>query len=92
MSAQGADKLSPHTIEWTRPAIGAVAVNINEGDHSFADRPARALYVGTSGDVALTMYDGSEAVFAGVPAGILPVSFLAVLQSGTDAEGMVALF
>lgn len=53
----------------------------------------RALYVGGVGDVAVTMQDGGEVTFVGVPAGtILPIRVKIVKATGTDATDIVALW
>lgn len=53
----------------------------------------RALYVGGVGDVAVTMQDGGEVTFVGVPAGTtLPIRVKIVKATGTDATDIVALW
>ena len=37
-------------------------------------KPARSFYIGVSGNLALTMEDGTTTTFANVPVGIFPVS------------------
>lgn len=56
--------------------------------------PALALYVGTAGNVAVTMAGGgqSQVVFTAVPAGtLLPVATIAVAATGTTAGSIIAL-
>lgn len=54
---------------------------------------ARALYVGTSGDVEVTMKGGGDVVFNSVPAGfVLPVVVTHVLSGSTTASNIVALW
>lgn len=73
------------------PAQRAETVDASSGDDTLT-RVSRGLYVGTSGDVAVTMYGGGNVTFANVPAGtILPVRVTVVLNSGTTASDIVAL-
>lgn len=53
----------------------------------------RALYVGTTGDVAVVPMGGSSAVtFVGVPAGaILPIAVSKVMSTSTTASDIVGL-
>lgn len=55
---------------------------------------ARALYIGTAGDVAISpRRDMDPVVFKNVPAGtILPVHAAIVALTGTTASNIVALF
>ena len=53
----------------------------------------RALYIGGTGDVSVTMQDGGEVIFAGVPAGTtLPIRVKIVKATGTDASDIIALW
>ena len=55
--------------------------------------PARSLYVGGAGNVAVRFVDGSTVTFTAVPAGmILPVHVDRVLATGTTATGIVGLY
>jgi hypothetical protein len=55
-------------------------------------RPARALYVGTGGNVSVVMAGGQTVTFANVPAGmLLPIEVGRVLATGTTASNIVAL-
>lgn len=76
----------------TQSATGAVSVDVSAADQGF-DRAARALYIGGDGDVAVTMSEGQDVTFAGLPAGtILPVNVITVLNTGTTATNIVAMF
>lgn len=72
------------------PAFNAASVTPNDG----ADlaNVARALYIGTAGNLKVTTKGGSEITFANVPAGILPVSVSRVWATGTAASGIIALW
>jgi hypothetical protein len=55
--------------------------------------PCRALYVGTTGDIAVIAKGDTAAVtLFSVPVGILPVSVTRVLVTGTTASAIVALY
>jgi hypothetical protein len=76
----------------TQSATGAVAIDVSAADQSLG-RTCRGLWVGGAGDVAVTMEEGQSVTFAGIPAGsLLPVQVTAVLNSGTTATDMLALF
>jgi hypothetical protein len=49
------------------------------------------LYVGTGGDVAVTLVDGSQVTYKNVPAGMwLDVTTTLVLSTGTTASNIIA--
>jgi hypothetical protein len=71
------------------PAISAEAVTAND---STVLEPFRALYVGTGGDVVVTVLSGSDITFANVQDGsILPVGGTKVKSTSTTASDIVAL-
>lgn len=72
------------------PATKAVAITPSDS----ALVSARALYVGTAGDVAIAPHrDLDPVIFKNVPAGtILPVHAARVAATGTTASNIVALF
>jgi hypothetical protein len=76
------------------PAESFAAVTPGDTTASNFTKTARALYVGTAGDVAVVPKSGGTAVvFAAVPGGtILPVECVRVNADGTDADDIVALF
>lgn len=76
--------------DFTYSSKGGASVTPNDStDLSF---PARALYIGVAGNVAVYTADGSELTFVGVLAGtILPVQVYRVLSTGTTATSIVAL-
>lgn len=54
---------------------------------------ARALYIGTTGNVAVQADAQSSAVtFTNVPVGMFPVSAYKVMSTNTTASGIVALY
>lgn len=53
----------------------------------------RALYIGTTGDVAVTMADdGTVVTFVAVPVGILPIQVTKVMATNTTASNILALW
>ena len=72
------------------PADSAAAVT--PSDSTIVN--CRAIYVGTTGDVAVTTRDrGTAVTFVGVPAGtILPVQCSKVMSTNTTASDIVALY
>lgn len=54
---------------------------------------SRALFVGEAGTLAVRLADGTDLVFANLPAGaLLPIRVSHVLATGTSAAGVVALW
>lgn len=54
---------------------------------------SRALYIGATGDLTVTMNGGGNVTFVGVPAGmILPIRVTKVLATGTDADSIINLY
>lgn len=72
------------------PGYNAAPVTPDDG----ADLPiaSRAVYVGSPGDLVVTMVGGSTVTLRGVPAGILPLRVARVLATGTTAADLVAVW
>ena len=71
------------------PAGAAAAITPHDTTH-FA--PTRGLYVGTGGDVKVTMLDGTAITFTAMTAGIVhPLQVVMVFSTGTTASNIVAL-
>lgn len=71
---------------------GQGAIDITPSDSTIFDPLPRALWIGTGGDLSVTMADGSTGTFAGVPSGtLLPLSVSKVLAATTasDIEGIL---
>lgn len=73
----------------TLPAQGAYAVT--PSDSAALAKTVRGLYVGVTGNVAVTGLDGLNCTFTNVPVGILQVACSYVLSTGTTASGIVGL-
>lgn len=72
------------------PGYQAVAVTPNDGTD--LTTTSRALYVGTSGDLQLTLAGGNTVLLRNVPTGMLPLRVARVLASGTTATDIVAVW
>lgn len=73
-------------------ALGAYdAAAVTKSDTTIVN--CAAVYVGGTGDVAVTTAKGSVVTFPSVPAGtVLPVRCQKIMSTNTDATDMVALF
>lgn len=72
------------------PLTSAAAISPHD-DNDLANVP-REIYVGTGGDITLII-GGTTVVLVNVPDGArLPYRATRVLDSGTDAENMIALW
>lgn len=77
----------------TTPAAGAVAVTPSDTDNIFGSgdsRFSRAIYVGVSGDIKMTMSDDSVVTRKAVPVGEWPWCVKRIWATGTTATDMVA--
>lgn len=85
------DPFEQYSDSLTAPAKAAFSIIPDDS----ADLPAlaRALYVGTGGDLVLRAVDSdADATFANLPAGtILPVRVRAVRATGSTAANIVGL-
>lgn len=85
------DQQSGHSEAVEAPADDAVAVV--PSDTQDLVHVSRALYVGGSGNVAVTMRNGQQVTFAGVAAGsLLPIRVRRVRATGTTATSILSLF
>lgn len=72
-------------------AHGIVTVDISAADQALAV-PCRAIMVGVSGDVKVTMIDGSVGVLPALNPGIMyPVAATLIWKVGSTATGIKAL-
>lgn len=85
------DNFAKHYTELNSPAQDAYAVT--PSDSANLATFARSLYVGGSGNVAITTIKGSNVTFANVAGGtILPVRARKVLYTGTTATLIVGMY
>ena len=86
------DSFADHKVTLNSPAESAAAITPND-TNDLASIP-RAIYIGTSGDLAVIPKDGdAPVVFKSVAAGsILSVRAKRLMATGTTAGNLVALF
>ncbi len=85
------DKFQSLAAGLTAPASNAFSITPNND----SDLPAvtRALYVGVSGDLAVTMQSGETITLTNVMAGtLLPLRLARVTATGTTAQNLVGLY
>jgi len=79
----------PSTL--TGPATDASAVT--PSDTAVLPTTPRAIYVGNGGDLAVEMQGGQNVTYANIQGGtVMAIRALRVLQTGTTATGIVALW
>lgn len=82
---------SNNVIDSSLPAVSAEAVTASDSTNLAS--LARALYVGTGGDVAAVLPNNDVVLFSNVPTGqILPVRVKRVNATATTAANLVALY
>lgn len=74
----------------TSPARNAEAVT--PSDSVNLDQVAKALYVGTTGNITLVTPEGDTVLFSNVPVGFFPVQTARVNSTATTASNIVALY
>lgn len=78
------------TADATVSAYDAAAVTLSD---STKLAPTRALYIGGSGNLKVTMAYGTDVTFSGLSAGsILPIQVTKVWATGSTATLVVALY
>lgn len=86
MVAKGGNAV--YSAQPSAPAVGAFAITPSDATEFQA---TRGIYVGTSGDLAVVMYDGSEVIFVSAAVGYHPIRVTKVLSAGTTADDIVGL-
>jgi len=82
------DRFANHTAGFDAPASDAFVITPGSSPLPLV---TRAIYVGTDGDIVVTMLAGTSVTFAHVAAGsMLPLRASHVL-SGTTASGLIGL-
>lgn len=78
-------------VDATIPAVGAFEITKNDAQD--LPRAVRSIYVGTAGDVKVTMLSGDIVTFKGCLAGLpLEVQATRVWSTGTSAADMVGMY
>lgn len=72
-------------------AVDAMALDVSATDSSFP-KVARAILVGTSGDLDVTTLAGNRVTLLAVPAGVLPLCVRTVHTANTTATNIAVLF
>lgn len=73
------------------PYIGALAITAS--DSTVLSQTTRAIYVGGTGNLALTFADGTTATLESIPVGtLLRVRATKVLSTGTTATKLIGLY
>lgn len=70
----------------------AVSVSAVTTSDSATINPTKGLYIGVTGDVVVTMKDGSSATFKAMPVGMYYLSVTKVKATGTTATNILALY
>ena len=85
----------PDRFQYSMPSLDGPAAHafaVTPNDATDLSETTRALYVGTSGSVAVVMISGATVTFAAVQSGTtLPVRVSRVLATGTTASTIVGL-
>jgi hypothetical protein len=68
------------------------AATITPSDTVPLDVTTRAVFVGTSGNLAVIMAGGESVTFVNVPVGVLPIRVTQVMDTGTSADNIVAMW
>ena len=86
-----ADEFSSYREGLSDVADNAAAVTPN--DSSDLSTTARALYIGTGGDLKVTLVGSGTVTFSSYPSGTwMPLRVQRVFASGTTATGIVAVW
>ena len=84
------DRFDDHAASLESPAFHGFA--ITPSDVTSLTETTRAIYVGSSGDISVTLASGAAVTFASVTAGtILPIRASLVKSTGTTATNLVGL-
>ena len=84
------DEFAGHTIGLTAPAVGAEA--ITPSDDADLEYVTRALYIGQSGDVSVTLKSGETVVLRNMQeSNLYPLRVVRVMATGTTAGDIVGL-
>lgn len=73
-------------------AINAVVVVPNDAS-DLVTNPTKGLYLGTGGDVKVTLHGGNTVTFVGLSAGVIhPIAVKRVWATGTNASNILAVY
>ena len=82
------------SVDWRDVSAPASRIsNIIPDDAVDLEYVARAIYIGTGGNICVVTSSGDEVIFKNVPSGsILPVRASRIKATGTSAADLVMLF
>lgn len=72
-------------------ATGAVSVSAG-ADADLARVPCRGVYVGTTGNLKVTMASGDVVTYPSLPVGFHPISCSRIWLTGTTASNIIAMY
>lgn len=84
------DKFADRSTGLTSPLEDGAAVTPD--DSNDLAMASRALFIGASGSLRVTMVGGTTLDFTSVPTGVLPLRVKRVHAAGTGASAIVALW
>lgn len=67
------------------------AIAVTPNDTNWIDN-TNGLFIGGAGNLAVTMANGVDVTFIGIPVGFAPLSVKKVKSAGTTATNIVALY
>lgn len=82
------DNYAGFSAALTSPLIGAEEVTPSDDDD--LAHVSRSIWVGTGGDLTVTMAGGQTVTYAGLPAGLYPFRVSRIHATGTSADDIVA--
>lgn len=86
----GTDAQTQYGLPVSSPAFHAAAITPSNSVNF--DTVARAIYVGTTGNIVIVTPNDEVVTFTAVPVGILPVMAKRVNSTSTTASNLVALW
>lgn len=79
-----------HDLTIIHPLEGGFSVTPD--DNTDFPKKTRAIYVGTTGDLAVVMANGNTITFTDIAAGVFhPLQVIRVLSTGTTATGIIGM-
>jgi hypothetical protein len=84
------DRVNGGRPGWGDPATAAPTPTLSDTVND-PNGPYRGLYVGTTGNLKVTMRDGGDQTFMNAPVGYHPIAVRRVWATGTTASNIVGL-
>ena len=90
------DRFAKYNVNLDSPLGDAFVITANDNANAIFSQPTRGLYVGTGGNINLTLYGqiaNTNLILYNVPNGeLLPLRVLAVNATSTTANNLVGLY